>query len=242
MPRPELRAPRAADVAPSAPAAPRPRERFCADAGATSDAELVALVLGTGVRGKSAVAVGEDVLAHCGGIAAASRATPHELARIPGVGPARAVRLAAAFALGRRALCRERMPGAPLIEAVDVYEYAWPRLAGLGHEIFLMLALDARHALIADFEVARGSLTGVEIHPREVFRPLIKVGAAAAVAVHNHPSGDPTPSTADLELTERLHAAGVLLAIPIIDHVVVADGGWISVAAWLAERLPLVPT
>ena len=99
----------------------------------------------------------------------------------------------------------------------------------------MMVAIDARSVVIADLEIARGTLTGVEVHPREVFRPLIRIGATAAIAVHNHPSCDPTPSPEDVALTERLHNIGTLLGIPIIDHVIVAASGCTSVAAWLGR-------
>jgi DNA repair protein RadC len=232
------RSPRAAEAAPEPGG--RPRERFYATGGDdVSDAELIALVLGTGIRGKSAVAIATEILDGTGGVAALGRAPPQELAAHAGIGAARAARLGAAFALGRRALVRDRPRGAVIVHGLDVYEHVWPRLAGLEQEVFMMLALDARSVLLADIEVARGSLTGVEVHPREVFRPLIRVGATAAIAVHNHPSGDPTPSREDVVLTERLHAVGTMIGIPIVDHVVVAARGWASVAAWLeAARLP----
>jgi DNA repair protein RadC len=100
--------------------------------------------------------------------------------------------------------------------------------------VFVVIGIDARNVVMVETEVARGHLTGVEVHPREVFRPLVRAGAAAGVCVHNHPSGDPTPSLPDLELTQRLRAAGDLLGIPIVDHVVLADGGAVSIAEWVA--------
>ncbi len=231
--REQTSGPRAADAVPDP--AQRPRER-CYGAGPddVSDAELIAVVLGTGIRGKSAVALAHELLAGSGSVAALGRARAQELARHVGIGRARAARLVAAFALGRRALTRDRLPGATMVSANDVYRRVWPRLAGLEQEVFMMIALDARSAVIADVEVARGTLTGVEVHPREVFRPLIRVGAAAAIAVHNHPSGDPTPSAEDVALTERLRTIGGMLGIPIVDHVVVASRGCASVAGWLA--------
>ncbi len=227
-----------AAVVADAPCAPsdRPRERcFSAGPDEVSDAELVGLVLGTGTRGRSATALAHELLAGTGSVAALGRARPQELARHVGIGPARAARLAAAFALGRRALTRDRARGAALVTAHDVYDHVWPLLAGLEQEVFMMVAIDARSVVIADLEIARGTLTGVEVHPREVFRPLIRIGATAAIAVHNHPSGDPTPSPEDVALTERLHNIGTLLGIPIIDHVIVAASGCTSVAAWLGR-------
>jgi DNA repair protein RadC len=215
----------------------RPRER-CYSAGPdqVADDELIALVLGTGIRGKSAVALAREVLDETGGVSALGRALPQALAQYSGIGRARAARLAAAFALGRRALTRERLRERPLFSARDVHEHIWPSLAGVEQEVFVMIALDARSVPIADVEVSRGSLTGVEVHPREVFRPMIRVGAAAAIAVHNHPSGDPTPSDADVALTRRLLEAGALLGIPVVDHVIVSSGGPVSLADWVPVR------
>lgn len=215
----------------------RPRER-CYSAGPdqVSDDELIALVLGTGTRGKSAVALAREVLDDSGGVSALGRALPQALAQHSGIGRARAARLAAAFALGRRALTRERVRERPIFTARDVYEHVWPLLAGVQQEVFMMIALDARSSPIAEVEVSRGSLTGVEVHPREVFRPMIRVGAATAIAVHNHPSGDPTPSDTDVALTRRLVEGGALLGIPVLDHVIVASGGAVSVADWVGVR------
>ena len=110
------------------------------------------------------------------------------------------------------------------------------RLAGVPQELFLALAVDARNGLIDEVEVARGHLTSVEVHPREVFRPLIRAAAAAAVVVHNHPSGDPTPSSEDLVLTRRLRAVGELVGIPILDHVIVAGDQFRSIAEWMGTE------
>ena len=200
-----------------------------------STEELIALVLGTGRRGHSAVEVARALLGHAGGLNNLSRASPRELEAVPGVGLARASRLVAAFHLGRRALAK---PGeAPvMLQAADVFRYLRPRLGGMVQEVFCVLALDARNNLIAEIEVARGTLTAVEVHPREVFRPLVRQAAAAAVVAHNHPSGDPRPSEEDLELTARLRRAGDLLGIPILDHVVIGAEGYVSLAEMLGDE------
>lgn len=215
----------------------RPRERcYAIGPDHVSDDELIALVLGTGTRGKSAVSLAREVLDDSGGVAALGRQLPAALAQHSGIGRARAVQLAAAFALGRRALTHERARDRPLFTPHDVYDLLWPSLAGVEQEVFVMVALDARNLVVAEVEIARGSLTGVEVHPRECFRPMIRVGAAAAMAAHNHPSGDPTPSEADVALTGRLVEAGYLLGIPLVDHVVVASGGFVSISDWLGRR------
>jgi len=218
-----------------------PRERLYAHGGdRVSDAELVALVLGTGTRGKSAVRLAEDVLVDAGGVAALARASPIELTHVTGIGRARAARLAAAFALGLRAVAARTPPPAILACAGDVYDRVWPRLVGVAQEVFLALAIDARNGLVGEVEVARGCLTGVDVHPREVFRPLIRMAAAAVVVVHNHPSGDPTPSPDDLALTDRLRAVGDMVGIPLVDHVVVAARGYVSIAEHTMGAAPAI--
>jgi DNA repair protein RadC len=170
------------------------------------------------------------LLRETGGLVDLARANPRELARIHGIGTARAARLVAAFQLGKRALADQ--PDSKIIvkEAADVFRHLRPRLQGLAQEVFLVLALDARNVIMDEIEVARGSLTGVDVHPREVFRPLVRQAAAAAVVAHNHPSGDSQPSEEDIGLTHRLRVAGEILGIPILDHVIVAGEDFSSVA------------
>jgi DNA repair protein RadC len=212
----------------------RPRERlYLTGPAEVSDAELIAVILGTGRPGTGVVSLAREILDAAGSVTALARVLPHELARHPGIGQARAARLAAAFALGRRALIHERPPGALLETPDDVHGYVWPRLAGVEQEVFLAIAVDARRSVITDVEIARGSVSGVDVHPREVFRPLIRVGAAAAIVVHNHPSGDPTPSIEDIHLTERLNTVGSLVGIPVMDHIIVTSRGALSVARWV---------
>lgn len=211
----------------------KPRERLwrCGPQ-AIGDAELIALLLGTGIRDRPVLEVAADLVRSVGGVAAMSRASPHELAQIPGVGAARAARITAAFELGRRAVevAHHRRS---LGRAEDVYRCVAPRLAGLTQEVFLVIGVDTRNGLLDVVEVARGSLAHVEVHPREVFRPLIRMAAAGGVLVHNHPSGDPTPSHEDGMLTYRMREVGRVLGIPIIDHVVIGDRAFRSLAEWM---------
>jgi DNA repair protein RadC len=214
--------------------AERPRERILVYGGdALAVDELLALVLGSGVRGSPAVEVGRRLLAHAGGIGELARAPARELLAVGGVGEARAARVAAAFALGRRGI-EAAAAADPIRDAGDVDRRLRPRLAGLSQELFVALALDVHNNVVADLEIARGCLTGVDVHPRELFRPLIRLGAAACVVAHNHPSGDPAPSRDDLVLTRRLQEVGALVGIPLLDHVVIATGGYRSVAEILA--------
>lgn len=210
-----------------------PRERLLRSGPQSlGDAELLALVLGTGIRERPVLAVAAELVQAIGGVAALSRASPTELAQIPGVGAARAARIAGAFELGRRAV--EVMQHRKLIiDAEDVYRCVAPRLSGLSQEVVFVLGVDARNGLLDIVEVARGGVSHVELHPREVFRPLIRMAAAGGVLVHNHPTGDPSPSREDRELTLRMREVGRVLGIPIIDHVVIGARSFRSVAEWM---------
>jgi len=197
------------------------------------DGELLSLVLGPGQRAATTTAA-TQLLRDIGNVAEISRASPRELA--PLVGPTRAARVAAAFELGRRAvLLRTHRPS--IGNAEDIYRLAAPRMHGQAQELFLVVGLDIRNGLLDVVEIARGTAIGVEVHPREVFRPLIRMAAAGGVLAHNHPSGDPTPSNEDLELTRRMRDVGHLLGIPIIDHVVIAQNGFRSITEWLGTDL-----
>jgi DNA repair protein RadC len=214
----------------------RPRERLWrCGAQAIGDAELIALVLGTGTRGRPALQLAAELIHVIGGVGGLARASPHELGQFPGIGSARAARLAATFELGRRAveLANHRRT---LTSAADVYRCVATRLAGLSQEVLLVVGIDVRNGLLDIVEIGRGSLAHVEAHPREVFRPLIRMAAAGGVLVHNHPSGDPTPSREDLALTLRLREVGHLIGIPIVDHVVVGDRTFRSLAEWMGTE------
>ena len=211
----------------------RPRERLAA-CGATqlSDQELLALVLGSGTAGRSAIEVAAALLAASGDLAGVAQASLEELRAQRGIGVARASLIQAAMEIGRRAVGERPKPGRRLASASDVWSHLRARLAMSEVEEFWALALDVRHRIQSERCLARGSLTGVEVHPRDVFRPLIRSAAAAVIFCHNHPSGDPTPSRQDVELTARLREVGELCGIAVLDHVVV---GWEGFAS-LAER------
>jgi DNA repair protein RadC len=154
-----------------------------------------------------------------------------------GVPAKTAAKVHAAMTLGRRAVTRaaERRP--LLGQPADVYEAMRDRAATLDQEVFWVIAINIRNEVIDVVEVARGTVSGVEVHPREVFRAAIRIAAAGVVLVHNHPSGDPTPSAEDVELTRRLRAAGELTGIPVLDHVVIASRGFRSIAEWMGTSL-----
>lgn len=217
-------------------ASERPRERLLErGADALASSELLAVVLGSGIAGSSAAELGARLLEHAGSLAALSRAGARELATVHGIGIARATRLAAAFQLGHRTVA-EPLSDLIVRDASDIYRYLQPRLRGLLQEVFVVIALDARNAILSDVEIARGWLTGVDVHPREVFRPLIRLAAAGAVVAHNHPSGDPSPSADDLAVTRRLQQAGNLVGIPVLDHVVIGAGGYASIGDLLGAE------
>lgn len=208
----------------------RPRERLAVEgADALSADELLSVVLGTGMAGESALDTARRVIRTRGGLRPLSRARVSELLAVPGLGPARAARVVAAFCLGRRVISALPEPRPVVRGPDDVASFMGPRLVGLGHEAFWVVALTVKNEVLDLLEVGRGTLTGVDVHPREVFRFLTLAQAAAAVVVHNHPSGDPSPSPEDIELTQRLVLAGQLLGIPLLDHVIVAASGHLSI-------------
>ncbi len=210
----------------------RPRERLKAfGARPLSTAELLAIVLGNGAGGRSALAIGHDVLAAAGGSLRRVAAQPvAALTARPGIGEARAVLIHAALELGRRMAGEARAEGEPLRSPRDVHAVFGPRLEDLPVEEFHVAVLDTQHRLERDITVTRGILNSSLVHPREVFREAIAERAAAIVLVHNHPSGDPSPSADDRAVTEQLVAAGRLLDIPVHDHVIVGRGRYMSFA------------
>jgi DNA repair protein RadC len=196
-----------------------------------SDAELLAILLGSGRQGHNVVEIAHDLLAHLGDLRVLAESAEAELCALPGVGPARAATIQAAIELGRRVTGIRPERGRLLANSADVWTHYRARLGTSPVEEFWMLALDVRHRLLFESCVARGSLTGVEVHPREVFRTLIRGAAASVIFCHNHPSGDPTPSRQDIELTTRLRQVGELCGIGVLDHVIVATDGFVSLAS-----------
>jgi DNA repair protein RadC len=213
---------------PRTPGRRGPRERL-RERGTESldDAELLALLLRTGARGRPAEQLARELLDDSG-LHGLARALPAELERQPGVGPAKAATLLAALELGRRLAQRRLHTGDAIRGPQDVFRHFHARLRDAPHEQFHLLLLDGRHRLLREVMASRGTLTASLVHPREVFRPALREGAAGLVVVHNHPSGDPAPSAEDREVTRRLVQAGALLGVPLLDHVVVAERGWVS--------------
>src|SRR5438309_4411162 len=214
------------------PRSDRPRERLV-DLGvqALSTAELLALLMGSGGREQSALQLGRSVFAASGGsLRRIARDPVASLTSIGGVGMARAVAIHAALELGRRLAAEERQPGAPIQSPRDVVQWYAPRMEDLPVEEFHVAVLDAQHRLERDITVTRGILNSSLVHPREVFREAIAERAAAIILVHNHPSGDPSPSADDRNVTDQLVSAGRLLDIPVHDHVIIGRGRYTSFA------------
>ena len=207
----------------------RPRERLDAlGPAALSDAELIALLLRTGDRGRNALAVANDLLERQGGLQGLSSAGCGELGQSTGIGPAKSASVRAALEIGRRLAGRRLSAGSVIRSPSDVYRHFHPSLRDARQERFVVVLLDARQRVLRSEVVSQGTLTASLVHPREVFRPALRDAAAALVLVHNHPSGDPTPSAEDREVTSRLAKAGELLGIRVVDHVVVAERGFCS--------------
>src|SRR5437867_4657246 len=215
------------------PSGERPRERlYWNGPQALADAELLALSLGSGARGRSAIAVAHEMLAAYGSLSDVMSREAVELARMPGVGPAKAARLAATFELSRR--LRARVPGVRTVLSgpAEVYAAYAPLMADLRHAVFRVALLDAQNGLLRDRVVSEGTLSASLVHPREVFKPAILESAASVILLHNHPSGDPTPSREDIRLTRQLVECARLLELRVHDHLVIGHGRFIS----LAER------
>ncbi len=207
----------------------RPRERLEREGpSALADAELIALVLRTGDRNRDAWELARLLLDRFGGLARLAAEPAAILRAVPGLGPAKAAGLAAVLELGRRVASVPLERGQRIQSPLDVQRHFGPRLRECQRESFHVLLLDGRQRLIGLEAVSVGTLTASLVHPREVFREAIRRAAAAMLLVHNHPSGDPGPSIEDRDVTRRLQAAGELLGIRVLDHVIVAEGGYYS--------------
>jgi DNA repair protein RadC len=218
------------------PETERPRERLLAKGPeALSDSQLLAILLRTGRRDSSAVQVAMELLRCAGGLAGLARCGIEELCNVPGVGPAKAAQLKAAVELGRRSMAAPLTTGTRLSCSADLFKHFHPALRDLKREIFKVVLLDAKNTVTKETTVSEGSLTLSVVHPREVFALAVRESAAAVIFLHNHPSGDPTPSPEDRQLTDRLVAAGTLLGIRVLDHVIIGDGRYVSFAdeGWL---------
>jgi len=213
------------DVAPH----DRPREKLeRLGASGLGDNELVALVLGSGSRGRDALELANRLIQHAGGLHGLTRVTGGDLRQVRGVGRARAAQVLAAVELGRRTLVRGGGERPHFASPPQVAHYLLPQYGSGSVEQFGIVMLDSKSRLIRIKLVSTGSLDSTVVHPREGFREAAAAAAAAIVLFHNHPSGDPTPSPDDFVLTSRLVAAGAVMGIEVVDHLVLADRRYYS--------------
>ena len=217
----------------------RPREKLARlGAAALGDNELLAVVLGSGSRDAGALALANQVLTHADGLHGLTRSDVAELQQVAGIGPARAAQVLAAVELGRRTLVRGPAARPRLTSPGELARYLLPQYGACAVEQFGLVLLDSKLHILRIKIIAIGSLDTAAAHPREVFREAAVASAAAVVLFHNHPSGDPTPSREDLELTERMLGAGEVMGIQVVDHVILAAHRYFSLqeAGLLAVR------
>ena len=218
------------------PEGERPREKLLQKGAASlSDAELLAIFLRIGVKGKSALDLAREMLKEFGGLRALLSASQEELCATSGMGPAKYAQLQAGLEMARRHLGEALERGKPLTDPAATRKYLQAKLRDMPHEVFACLYLDNRHRVIRFEELFRGTIDGASVHPREVVRAALKHNAAALIFAHNHPSGVAEPSDADRRLTRRLSDALALVDIRVLDHFVVGDGDVVSFAerGWL---------
>lgn len=207
----------------------RPREKLLAHgARALGDNELVAVVLGSGCRNRNALSVANELLAARGGLHGLFRSTADDLGRAAGIGPARAAQLLAAIEIGRRTLTRAPHERPQLLAPSQTAAFLMPAFGGRIVEQFGLVLLDTKYRVIRTAIIASGTLNATVVEPRDVLREAALASAFAFVVFHNHPSGDPRPSRDDVELTRRLRAAGTLIGIELVDHVILGDARYYS--------------
>jgi DNA repair protein RadC len=215
------------------PVADRPREKLLHGAPAMlSDAELLALILRTGDSRThtTALDLARQLLTRFATLRRLAEASVAELCRIPGIGPAKAAEILAVGELARRFATTVLSPGARYTRSDEVFRHYHEQLRDRKKEVFLALLLDAKNHLLREVQISEGSLNASIVHPREVFVPVVRESAAAVLFVHNHPSGDPTPSREDLELTTRLREAGTLMGVRVLDHIIIGSDRYMSFA------------
>jgi DNA repair protein RadC len=209
----------------------RPRERLIRHGPEVlSDAQLLAILLRSGRKKSSAVEMAHHLLRQFGGLAALIQVSVSELCSVKGIGPAKAAQIMASLELGRRSLAQPLHTGLRALSSRDVFLHYHPLLRDMKKELFKLLLFDGKNRLLKDITISTGSLSLNIVHPREVFKSAVRESAAAVILVHNHPSGDPTPSPEDRELTKRLAKAGGIMGIKVLDHIVIGDGRYFSFA------------
>lgn len=208
----------------------RPREKMLFEGKeALSNAELLAILLRTGTKEKSAIEIAQEILAISqDGLLSLQTCTPEELSVINGVGIAKACQILAAAELGKRMAAHRRKLKKEIANPEDIVQLFMEKMRYYKKEHFVALLLNSKGAILEEAEISIGDLCSTMIHPREVFCQAIKRSAASVLFVHNHPSGDPSPSAQDLETTKRLVQAAEILGIHVLDHIIIGDGTYIS--------------
>ncbi|MDR3562856.1 MAG: DNA repair protein RadC [Negativicutes bacterium] len=211
------------------PADERPREKLLANGPAVlGNAELIAILLRTGSQSDSALRLAERLLVKHGGLAGLGGISPQEISKIKGIGSAKAVAIAAAVELGKRLSLMAGAERVVIRSPQDAAELMMPRLRYETKEKFIVMLLSTKNHVLASPTISVGTLNASIVHPRELFREAITHNAAAVILVHNHPSGDPSPSQDDIALTAKIAEAGRLLDISVVDHVIIGDGKYVS--------------
>jgi len=215
------------------PADERPREKLLSQgADRLTDAELLALIIRTGDSSskQSAVDLARRLLNCFGSLRQLSAASISELCQQPGIGPAKAAEVQALFQIARRFSDTRLQPGQRYRSSKDAFAHFHERLCDYRKEVFLALLLDSKNRLIREVQISEGSLNASIVHPREVFAPVLRESASAVLFVHNHPSGDPNPSQEDIAITDRLKQVGELMGVRVLDHIIVGNGEYVSLA------------
>ncbi|MBI5183878.1 MAG: DNA repair protein RadC [Nitrospinae bacterium] len=209
----------------------RPRERLIKyGADELSDAQLLAIIIRTGVSTdkKSALDLARELITRFGNFSKMDTISIAELCNVNGIGKAKAVQIKAAMEIGKRMLSQNGDAIIRIRTSKDVVNHYIPLMRNIKKEIFKTILLDGKNKIIKDVTISEGSLTSSIVHPREVFNPAIKESASAIIFIHNHPSGDPTPSKDDIEITHRLIKAGEIIGIKTLDHIIIGDGRYFS--------------
>ena len=211
------------------PESERPRERLLREGpNSLSAAQLLAIILRTGGEGRSALDLAIEVLNTFGELTKIEMASLREITSIKGMGKAKIAQIKAAFELGRRLAEEPFIKGSVFSSGHDVFAYFRGRFKNLKKEVFYCMMLDAKNRILKDCKVSEGTLTNSLIHPREAFKDAIKESAVSVIFVHNHPSGDPSPSREDILVTERLVSVGEVIGIRVLDHVIIGDEKYTS--------------
>jgi len=213
------------------PASDRPREKFCEKGSyGLTDTELLAIIIGKGVRNRTALDLAKEIVNQVGSLRKLSQKSVGEMVqlKIPGLGRAKIIAVLAALEAGRRSLSNKAEKKNSFKNPEDIYEYYYPLIGGLKYEVFKVLAVDGRNMLINDQTISKGILDASLVHPREVFQFALNESASAIFLIHNHPSGILRPSDDDIKITERILRAGEIMGINVVDHVIVAESGYYS--------------